>query len=411
MTIFPCASCGSAVTQTFIDFGEMPPANDFLSEANRGHAEPHWPLRAAVCEQCYLVQLDHHLDPRHLFSSYLYFSSYSDSWVEHARQFSRMAIERFALGPSSRVVEIACNDGYLLQHFKNAGIPTLGIEPAANVAEAARALGIETRIQFFGKAVAQDLAREGWAADLLIANNVLAHVPEINDFVAGLASALKPDGVLSIECPHLLKLIESVEFDTIYHEHFFYYSVIALEPLFARHGLEIFDVEQLPTHGGSLRIFASRKDEMSRSPSVRLAELRELENARGLDRIETYRGFEKKAAACRDIARAFFDECRRNKLRVAGYGAAAKGNTFLNYCMAGPDDMLFVADRNPVKQGLYLPGSRIPVLPPEAIFEAKPDYVVILPWNLSAEIRASLVGIRDWGGRFVTLVPSIEVTP
>ncbi len=409
MTAFPCASCGAPVARTFIDFGQMPSANAFLTKADLDRPTPRWPLRAAVCEKCFLVQLDYHVEPERLFSSYVYFSSYADSWVDHARKFAQATIQRFTLGPSSRVIEVGSNDGYMLRHFKDADVPVLGIEPAANVAEVSRALGIETRVQFFGRAVAECLVQDGWSADLVIANNVLAHVPQINDFVAGLSTVLKPQGVLSVEYPHLLELIEHVEFDTIYHEHFFYYSLLALEPLFAHHGLTVFDAEQLPTHGGSLRIYASRTDGLARMPSRRLARLRNLEKSRALDRIDTYAGFEKRAKACRDAARTFFADCRLQGRRIAGYGAAAKGNTFLNYCGCGPDNLLFVADRNPVKQSLYLPGSQIPVRAPEAIFETKPDYVVILPWNLQAEIMKNLAGIREWGGQFVRMVPYVEV--
>lgn len=408
MTVFSCASCGAPVTDTFIDLGSMPSANAFLDEAGLGRPEPRWPLRAAICAQCYLVQLDHHADPHALFDSYVYFSSFADSWVEHAKRYAASVSQRFSLGASSRVVEVASNDGYMLRHFKAAGIPALGIEPAANVAEAAQALGIDTRVRFFGQALAAELVAEGWAADLVIANNVLAHVPNINDFVAGLGTILKPDGVLTVEAPHLMRLIEHTEFDTIYHEHFFYYSLLALEPLFARHGLRVFDVEQLKTHGGSLRIYAARTGSRhAAGPGV--AEIRALERASGLDRMETYLGFTGRAEACRAEAQQFFAECRAGGKRVVGYGAAAKGNTFLNYCGVGPQDLAFVADRNPVKQGKWLPGSHIPTRAPADIVATKPDYVVILPWNLREEIAASLDGIRAWGGRFVCMVPKVEV--
>ena len=409
MTTFSCASCGAPVTDTFIDLGSMPSANAFLTEASLGRAEPRWPLRAAICAQCHLVQLDHHADPHALFDSYVYFSSFADSWVEHAKRYAERVTKRFGLGASSRVVEVASNDGYMLRHFKAAGIPALGIEPAANVAQAAQALGINTRVRFFGQALAAELAAEGWSADLVIANNVMAHVPDINDFVAGFATVLAPDGVLTVEAPHLLRLIESTEFDTIYHEHFFYYSLLAVEPLFARHGLRVFDVEQLKTHGGSLRLYAARTGSHRHATEARVQELRALEQAHGLDRMATYLGFEKRAEACRADAQQFFAQCRAEGKKVVGYGAAAKGNTFLNYCGITPRDAMFVADRNPVKQGKWLPGSHIPTRAPDEIFTAKPDYVVILPWNLREEIAASLDGIRAWGGQFVCMVPKVEV--
>lgn len=410
MNSFPCASCGAPVTQTVIDLGEMPSANAFLKSEDLERPEPRWPLRAAVCSSCFLVQLDHHVSPEHLFTSYVYFSSYASSWVEHARRCAGSAIERFHLGPKSRVVEVASNDGYMLRHFKDAGVPALGIEPAANVAQAAQAQGIDTRVQFFSEAVAHDLVAEDWGADLVIANNVLAHVPTINDFVAGLSALLKPGGVLSVEFPHLLQLLEHVEFDTIYHEHFFYYSLLTIEKLFARHNLAVFDVEQLATHGGSLRIYAMRADSAPFAPTSGLAAVRELESKHALGRMETYLGFEKRAAECRDAARSFLEDCRRQGRAVIGYGAAAKGNTFLNYCGFGQDDLSFVADLNPTKQGTYLPGSHIPVRAPEAVFEMRPDYVIILPWNLRREIESSLSEIRNWGGRFATFVPTVELT-
>lgn len=411
MTPFLCASCGTPVTDTFIDLGQMPSANAFLAEADLGHPEPRWPLRAAVCAHCLLVQLDHRLDPGRLFNSYVYFSSYSDSWVEHARRYAQEVRQRFGLGPGSQVIEVASNDGYMLRHFKDAGIPSLGVEPAANVAQAAQALGIETRTRFFDAVFAAELVQEGRSADLVIANNVLAHVPGINEFVAGFYTILKPDGVLTVEFPHLLQLIQNSEFDTIYHEHFFYYSLLAVEPLFARHGLRVFDVEQLKTHGGSLRVYASRAESTAHAPHPCVEELRASEKASRLDQMSTYLSFEKKVEACRAEALKFFANCREARRRIIGYGAAAKGNTFLNYCGIGREELLFVVDRNPAKQGNYLPGSHIPVRPLDAIFEAKPDYVVILPWNLSNEIVRNLEGIRSWGGRFVTMIPRLMVIP
>lgn len=408
MTAVPtCLGCGAPLTRTLVDLGLQPLANSYVALGETA-PEPRYPLHARVCDACLLVQVDRVVPPEHIFSDYAYFSSFSDSWLAHARAYVAMAIARFGLGPRSQVVEIASNDGYLLQYMVEAGVPSLGVEPAANVAETARAKGVPTEVAFFGLETARRLVSEGHAADLVIAKNVLAHVPDINDFTAGIAALLKPDGVHTVEFPHLLNLIAQTQFDTIYHEHFSYLSMLAVERVFARQGLRVFDVEMLPTHGGSLRVFAC----LENGPHARTAAVDRVlaeERAAGLDRLEGYGGFEARVQAVRAGFLAFLAAENAAGRPVAAYGAAAKGNTFLNYCGVGPGQIAFVVDRNPVKQNTLLPGSRIPVLPPEAIEAQKPMNVVILPWNLKAEIMAQLAGVRAWGGRFVTAIPRLEI--
>jgi SAM-dependent methyltransferase len=367
-------------------------------------------LHARVCAQCLLVQIDAVASPQEIFADYPYFSSYSSSWVEHARRFVETAVRRLGLDARSMVVEVASNDGYLLRHFVALGIPCLGIEPAANVAAAARAAGVPTEVCFMGRAAAADLRRRGIAADLVIANNVLAHVPDLHDFVAGMAALLKPAGVLSVEFPHLLRLIEETQFDTIYHEHHCYFSLRPVERLLAEHGLEVFDVERLPTHGGSLRVQAAPA-RAGRAAGPGIAAVRRAEQAAGLDRLESYRGFGARVQAlCRELV-AFLDAARAQGRKVVAYGAAAKGNTLLNACGIGRERIDFVADRSVHKQGRFTPGSHLPVRAPAAVFEARPDYLLILPWNLSDEIMAELAGIRAWGGRFVVAIPRLRVLP
>ena len=406
-----CRACGAPVTQPFVDLGSTPLANAYLTERQLAEPEPRYPLRAFVCGQCWLVQADSFVPPEDIFSHYAYFSSYSDSWVEHARRFTVMARERFGLNATSQVIEVASNDGYLLQHFVAAGVPVLGIEPAANVAEAARRIGVPTEARFFGRATARDLVTRGLAADLIVANNVLAHVPDINDFVAGLAAALKPDGVVSIEFPHLLRLIEGVQFDTIYHEHFYYLSLLAVENVFAAHGLAVFDVEALPTHGGSLRVLACRATSPVHQTGAGLGAVRAEERAAGLDRPEVYALFQSRIAPVRTGLLRFLDQAAGEGKSVAAYGAAAKGNTLLNFCGVGADRIACVVDRNPAKQGHYLPGSHVPIRPPEHIMETRPDYLLILPWNIREEVMAGMAGIRQWGGRFVVAVPELAILP
>ncbi|MFQ5786270.1 MAG: methyltransferase domain-containing protein [Alphaproteobacteria bacterium] len=404
-----CRFCGAPLEHDLVDLGETPLANGYLDEAALTRAEPRFRLRARVCAECFLVQLDTVVSPKAIFSDYAYFSSYSTSWVEHARRFAEATIARFALGPTSRVVEVASNDGYLLRHFIAAGVPALGVEPAENVAKAARASGVPTEARFFGADLARDLVARGFAADLAVANNVLAHVPALNDFVAGLALLLKPVGVLSVEFPHLLHLIERVEFDTIYHEHFSYFSFSVAERVFARHGLRVFDVERLATHGGSLRLFASRADGVPRAPTPAVDELRRLERDAGFDDLRAYAGFAPRVEAVKTALLDFLHAARREGRSVVAYGAAAKGNTLLNSCGVGGDLIAYAVDLSPHKQGRYLPGSRLAIHPPERVFETRPDYLLILPWNLREEIVASMAGIRDWGGRFVVSIPRLEV--
>jgi SAM-dependent methyltransferase len=358
-----------------------------------------------------LVQLDYDVAREELFGNYVYFSSYSDDWLAHARAYCAMARRRFALGEASLAVELASNDGYLLKNFIGMGVPVLGIDPSDTVAAAAQKIGVPTRVEFFGEKLARELVCEGRMADLIIANNVLAHVPQLNDFIAGIALLLKPEGTVTVEFPHLLELIEHVEFDTIYHEHYSYFSLYAIEQAFNRHGLRIFDVELLSTHGGSLRIFAALANRPDLDDSAALVELRAQEHSAGLADLSTYLRFADRVEQCRESLLAFLAAARRKGKSVAAYGAAAKGNTLLNFCGVTAADIPQVADRNPHKQSKFLPGTHIPVVAPEALLESKPDYVLILPWNLQEEIRQQLRQIGEWGGRFVTPVPLIRVYP
>lgn len=404
-----CRACGGRLTVTMADLGMQPASNAFIESPAAFQQEKRYPLRARVCELCKLVQLDYDVAPQELFGNYVYFSSYSDDWLAHAKAYCDMARKRFGLGPSSLVVELASNDGYLLKNFLNMGIPVLGIDPSDTVAAAAAKIGVPTQVEFFGQALARDLLREGRQADLIIGNNVLAHVPQLNDFVAGIALLLRADGNVTIEFPHLLELIEHVEFDTIYHEHYSYFSVHAIEQVFARHGLRLYDVERLPTHGGSLRIFAAHAARTDLRDSASLREVRAQEHAAGLEDLATYMKFSKRVEACRESLLAFLAAAKCEGKRVAAYGAAAKGNTLLNFCRVDSTDVAFVADRNPHKQKKFLPGTHIPVVSPEELMQAKPDYVLILPWNLRDEIRQQLKGIEAWGGRFVTPVPVARI--
>ncbi|WP_411195866.1 methyltransferase domain-containing protein [Rhizobium sp.] len=409
MTAHNCRFCDAPLKHRFVDLGSTPLANAYLTEEQLKQPEPSYPLRAFVCSRCWLVQADAFVPPEDIFSHYAYFSSYSDSWVEHARQFTIMARERFGLGPTSQVIEVASNDGYLLKHFVEAGVPVLGIEPAENVAEVARGIGVPTEARFFGKATAEDLVSRGHAADIVIGNNVLAHVPNINDFVGGLSAVLKPDGIVSVEFPHLLRLMENIQFDTVYHEHFYYLSLLAVEKAFAAHGLTVFDVEELPTHGGSLRVLACRTTSATHPNGPSVAKVRADEASAGFDKIETYEAFQSRVAPIKDGLLAFLKEAKRNGKTVAAYGAAAKGNTLLNFCGVGTDLIDYVVDRNPHKQGHYLPGSKLPIYAPEKMDETKPDYVLILPWNIKNEVVAANSKVGAWGGRFVVAVPELTV--
>lgn len=407
MTAPKCLGCGAPLTRTLVDLGVMPLANSFV-KPNAREPEKAYPLHARICDNCLLVQVDAVVPAAEIFSDYLYFSSYSDTWLAHCRDYAEMAIDRFSLTAYSKVVEIASNDGYLLTNFVAANIPCLGIEPAANVAQAAVAKGVPTEVAFFGVETARRLVAQGHPADLLVAKNVLAHVPDINDFVAGVAIMLKPDGVFTVEFPHLLNLIREVQFDTIYHEHFTYLSLLAIEKIFQRHGLRVFDVEEIPTHGGSLRVYVCHADsELAELAGV--AAVRDKELAARLDRAEGYEGFAEHVDRMRRELIDFLGTAQADGRKIAAYGAAAKGNTLLNYCGVGPDRIAFVADRSTAKQGLLLPGSRIPVRAPDAIFTERPDYVLILPWNIADEVSEQLADIRVWGGQFITAIPRVQV--
>ena len=401
-----CRSCGEPLRTPFADLGMAPFSNAFRTADQLASAETFYPLRAFVCDGCKLVQLQDFAGPEsHFHDQYAYMSSFTPSWVEHARQFVAMAEQRFALGAGSFVVEIASNDGYLLQFVKARNIPCLGVDPAANCAAAARdKFGIETLVAFFGPDTAGFLLEKHGAADLIVANNVLAHVPRLNDFVAAVALALKPDGVASFEFPHLLELMQHNQFDTIYHEHYSYLSYRALAPLLARHGLFAFDVERLGTHGGSLRLFVTRRGASWR-PGPAIAALADEEARYGLDGIAAYRKFPGQVTATKRKLQTLLNGLKEQGATIAAYGAPAKGNTLLNYCGIRTDIIDFTVDRSTVKQGRFLPGSAIPILAPETVRERRPDYLLILPWNLQAEIVAQMEHIRTWGGRFIVPIP------
>ena len=404
-----CRFCAAPLRQTFADLGMTPLSNSFIAPARAAAMEPFYPLHAYACDDCRLVQLEAFETPEKIFSDYVYFSSFSESWLRHAEAYAVRMMERFSLGLQSLVVEVASNDGYLLRHFRDRGVSVLGVEPAANVAAEARKLGIPTEVAFFGRTTAQRLRDAGTAPQLMAANNVLAHVPDINDFVAGFAILLAPDGVMTVEFPHLLRLIESTQFDTIYHEHFSYLSLLTVQRIFAAHGLRVFDVEQLPTHGGSLRIFAAHAEATRHATTPAVAALLAEERAAGLDGQEIYAAFAERVVDVKAALLAFCVEARRAGKMIVGYGAPAKGNTLLNYCGIGPEFIPFTVDRSPHKQGKLLPGVRIPVRAPEAIMEQRPDYVLILPWNLKDEVMEQMAGIRAWGGRFVLPIPTTQV--
>lgn len=408
MADLACRFCSAPLERVLVDLGASPLANSNLKPADLLASEVFHPLCTYVCEHCWLVQLPEAESPEAIFSDYAYFSSYSESWVRHAERYVEMAVERFDLGRGSQVMEIASNDGYLLQFFAGRGIPCLGIEPAGNVAAAAEAKGIPTRCRFFGRELAAELVSEGRQADLVVGNNVLAHVPGLNDFVAGLALVLKPGGTITLEFPHLLRLIDEGQFDTIYHEHFSYFSCLTARQVFAAHGLALFDVEELPTHGGSLRVFVRHAEEGA-EPGDRVRELCAREEAAGLASPGGYAGFAGRVAEVKRSLLRFLLAAQERGETVAGYGAPAKGNTLLNHCGIRSDLVAFTVDRSPHKQGLHLPGTRIPILSPDRIAERRPDYLLILPWNLKEEIMQQMAGIRAWGGRFVVAVPRLEV--
>jgi C-methyltransferase C-terminal domain/Putative zinc binding domain/Methyltransferase domain len=405
-----CRFCSAPLRRTFLDLGSSPLANAFRTAAQLREPEAFLPLHAYVCEACFLVQLEDVEAPEQIFSDYLYFSSFSNSWVEHARRYVEATIPRFGLGSESFVVELASNDGYLLQWFVARGVPVLGVEPAANVAAVAEERGVPSLVEFFGAESATRLAGERRRADLIVGNNVLAHVPALNDFVEGIRILLERDGVVTMEFPHLLRLIEATQFDTIYHEHFSYFSLLTVEQVFAAHGLRLFDVEELRSHGGSLRIYGCHLDGPHET-TERISELREREEQAGLRSLETHDAFRERVGELKLEVLDFLLEARRAGRSVAGYGAAAKGVTLLNYCGIRSDLVEYVVDRSHHKQGLFMPGNRIPVHAPERIAETKPDYLLILAWNLKEEIMGQMAHVRKLGTTFVTPVPHVEVHP
>jgi len=404
-----CRFCGTQLDHVFADLGMSPLSNAFLRSDQLEQMEAFFPLTARVCAECFLVQLPAVETPEKIFSDYAYFSSYSETWLDHARRYCEAMIRRLSLGPASQVVEIASNDGYLLQYFAVAGVPVLGVEPAANVAQVAREKGIETVVRFFGVDAARELAARGKSADLLLGNNVLAHVPDINDFVGGLALLLRRGGTITMEFPHLVQLMRGNQFDTIYHEHFSYLSLITVRRIFAAHALAIHDVEQLQTHGGSLRIFAGHADEHTPGPAVLALDAEE--RALGLDDLATYARFAEQVCETKRALLEFLIRVKAEGKRVAAYGAPAKGNTLLNYCGVRTDFIDFTVDRSPHKQGLFLPGTHIPVYGPDRLRETRPDYVLILPWNLRDEIIEQMKDVRSWGGQFVVPIPRVEIVP
>jgi SAM-dependent methyltransferase len=407
-----CRFCAAPLRNTFVDLGMSPLCESYVPEERLGAMEPFYPLHVRVCDQCLLVQLEEVVTPDEIFTEYAYFSSYSDSWVAHAGNYVDSAVERFGLHGDSLVVELASNDGYLLQHVVERGIPALGVEPAANVAQAARERGIDTVVAFFGRELAARLVAEGRQADLLVANNVLAHVPDLNDFVAGMQRVLAPAGVITIEFPHLARLVAGNQFDTIYHEHFSYFSFLTAQTVLRAHGLEVFDVDELATHGGSLRVYAQRAERRSGAGqplSPRVTDLAERERELGFDRLEGYGAFAPRVERTKWRLLEFLIECHRAGKRVAGYGAPGKGNTLLNYCGIRTDLLEFTVDRNPYKQGQFLPGTHIPIRHPEALEHARPDFLLILPWNLKDEIASQLAYAKEWGARLVVPIPEVEV--
>lgn len=406
-----CRFCGASLDKTFIDLGMSPLANSYIKADESNRMEPFYPLHVYVCSECLLVQLEAFTSPQSIFGDYAYFSSYSESWLDHAKRYVEKVSERFALGPRHHVVEIASNDGYLLQYFVQRGVPVLGIEPAANVAAVAKKKGIPSVVKFLGVKTARELAKKKKRADLLIGNNVLAHVPNINDFVGGLKILLKPKGIITMEFPHLMRLMAENQFDTIYHEHFSYLSLLAVERIFAQHGLTLFDVEELPTHGGSLRIYARHSNDASKPVGSRVVELRQREEHAGFGTLQHYLSFASQVEKTKRKLLTFLIEAKEKGKSVVGYGAPAKGNTLLNYCGVRTDFLDFTVDRSPYKQGQLLPGVRIPIFHPDKIKETKPDYVLILPWNIRDEVMQQMSFVREWGGMFVVPIPEVKVLP
>jgi SAM-dependent methyltransferase len=406
-----CRHCQTELTLPLIDLGTSPPSNSYVTNKTIHGPEKYFPLRVLVCNQCWLVQTEDYAGAEELFDAdYAYFSSFSSTWLKHAEKYIVDMAERFKLDANSHIVEVAANDGYLLQYAKARGIPCLGVEPTKSTADAARAKGIEIVEEFFGVKLAEKLVAQGKQADLTAANNVLAHVPDINDFVTGFATLLKPAGVSTFEFPHLLRMVTENQFDTIYHEHYSYLSLTAVKHIFEANGLSVFDVEELPTHGGSLRVYAQRADVGKREISPNIVTLLNLEISAGISTPDFYQGFQEKANKVKDNFVAFLVQAKNAGKTVAGYGAAAKGNTLLNYAGVRSDLLPYVVDLNPAKQNKFLPGCRIPIVAEIHLKQSKPDYVVILPWNLRAEVITQLAYIRDWGGQFVTAVPLLKIT-
>ena len=405
----PCRFCAALLRHTFVDLGSSPLCQRHVTPERLNAPEPFYPLHVWVCGECFLVQLEEYVSPADIFNDYAYFSGYSDTWLAHAKAYTELMTKRFGIGPGSRVVELASNDGYLLQYFLGKGPSVLGIEPAANVAEAAVAKGVPTLVKFFGRQTAAHVVAEWGRADLLLGNNVLAHVPDLNDFVGGMKLLLAPRGVVTMEFPHLLRLMERNQFDTIYHEHFSYLSLTTVERVFARHELTLFDVEELPTHGGSIRVYARHAEDETKPVGPRVAAMRRTEADAGFGDLRTYGRFGEQVKQTKRKLLSFLIDAKQRGKSVVGYGAPGKGNTLLNYCGVRTDFLDYTVDRSPHKQGNYLPGSRIPIHAPEKINETKPDYVLILPWNLKDEIMRQMAHVRDWGGRFVVPIPEVIV--
>ncbi|HRQ40412.1 MAG TPA: class I SAM-dependent methyltransferase [Chloroflexota bacterium] len=404
-----CRFCNTPLHHTFVDLGMSPLCESYVSAEMVNQMEPFYPLHVYVCTECFLVQLEEFVSPEHIFTEYAYFSSYADSWLQHVKAYTDLMVARFGLNEKSHVVEVASNDGYLLQYFVEKNIPSLGVEPAANVAKVAIEKGVPTRVEFFGVECARRMVAEGLSADLIAGNNVLAQVPDLNDFVGGLKILLKPQGVITIEFPHLMCLVAENQFDTIYHEHFSYFSFITAQKIFAAHGLTLFDVEELSTHGGSLRLYACHDDDGSKEVSARAVALQERELAAGLTDMAYYASFAEQVKETKRKLLEFLIQARRAGKTVVGYGAPGKGNTLLNYCGIRTDFLDYTVDRNPYKQGKFLPGTHIPIFHPDKIEETQPDYVLILPWNFKDEILAQLAYIREWGGQFVVPIPEVQV--
>lgn len=404
-----CRFCGQPLQHTFVDLGMSPLCESYVSADKVNEMEPFYPLHVYVCDHCFLVQLEEFVSPEHIFTEYAYFSSYAESWLQHCRRYTDQITERFHLNDQSFVVELASNDGYLLQYFVEKQIPALGVEPAANVAKVAVAKGVPTLVEFFGVGCAQRMAAADQQADLIIGNNVLAQVTDLNDFVGGMKVLLKPTGVITLEFPHLIRLVEGNQFDTIYHEHFSYFSFFTAEKIFAAHGITLFDVEELPTHGGSLRIYGRHTADTSKPISERVIALRALEEKAGITTLDYYQAFAEQVKETKRKLLNFLIEARSQGKTVVGYGAPGKGNTLLNYCGVRTDFLDYTVDRNPYKQGKYLPGTHIPIFAPHKIAETQPDYVLILPWNFKEEIIEQVAQIRTWGGQFVVPIPEVTV--